>query len=243
MASPWSTTGVFPGGGRQTRPTEPNVPPPNWNSRESTIILTDFKQHVEKTELQAGELVVVEIPIDPSFLKTPGNQKHGHKTVTGNTKQGRSYHKTITIVFSPCFLEKRDNQGPHSHDVRHNINKFRHRKTTGQDGLLQRRSRSHPVATLRPLQPVDDKLRHGVRVQGTENTRGRLLKAPFEEAQIEQWVLDQLLLIPAAQEADVRLHQSMRTPLDRHHTNIRANCVNDAPKCNHLLAHVPTKTV
>ena len=160
-----------------------------------------------------------------------------------NVKQRRSYHKTITVVFSPCFLEKRNYQGPHSHNVRHNINQFGHRETTGQDGPLQSRSRSHPVTTLRPLQPVDDKLRHGVRVQGSKNTRGSLLKTAFEEAQIEQWVLNQLLLIPAAQEVDVRLHKSMGTPLDRHHTNIWTNCVNDAPQRNHLLAHVSTEPI
>ena len=160
-----------------------------------------------------------------------------------NVKQRRSYHKTINVIFSPCFLEKRNYLGPHSHNVRHNINQFGHRETTGQDGPLQSRSRSHPVTTLRPLQPVDDKLRHGVRVQGSKNTRGSLLKTAFEEAQIKQWVLNQLLLIPAAQEVDVRLHKSMGTPLDRHHTNIWANCVDDTPKCNHLFAHVPTETV
>ena len=167
----------------------------------------------------------------------------GTKLWQQTSKQGRSYHKTITVIFSPCFLEKRNYQGPHSHNIRHNINKFGHRKTTGRDGLLQRRTRSHPVATLRPFQSVDDKLRHGVRVQGSKNTRGSLLKTAFEEGQIEQWVLDQLLLIPTAQEVDVRLHKSMGTPLDRHHTNIRANCVDDTPQCNHLLAHVPTETI
>ena len=86
MERNWCVPGVG-----ATRPTEPNVPPPNWNKSESTNILTDFKQHVEKTELQTGELVVVEIPIDPSFLKTPGNQKHGHKNCGGK-------HQTREII-------------------------------------------------------------------------------------------------------------------------------------------------
>ena len=161
-----------------------------------------------------------------------------------NVKKGRSYHKTITVVFLPCFLQKRNDQGPHSHNVGHDFNEFGHRETAGQNGLLQRGSRRHPIATLGPLQPVHNELRHGVRVQSPEHTRRSLLKATlFKEAQIEQWLFDQLLLIPAAQEVYIRLHKSMGTPLHRHHTNIWTNCVNDTPQRNHLLAHVSTELI
>ena len=128
MERHWCVPG---GGGGPTRPTEPNVPPPNWNRGESTNILTDFKQHVENTELQTGELVVIEIPIYPFLLKHQEINMHGHKTVAASIKKGRSYHKTITVIFSPCFLEKCNNQGPHSHNIGHDINKFRHCKTAG----------------------------------------------------------------------------------------------------------------
>ena len=158
-------------------------------------------------------------------------------------QKGRSYHKTITIVFSPCFFQKRNDQGPHSHNIGHDIIEFGHRETAGYDGLPQRRPRSHPIATLRPLQSGHNELRQGVRVQSLKNTRRSLLKTTFKEAQIEQWVFNQLLLIPAAQEVDICLHKRMGTPLHRHHMNIWTNCVNDAPKCNHLLAHVSTETV
>ena len=66
MESPWSGTGVFPGGGQRALPKQ-MCRPPNWNRGDSQNILTDFKQHVEDTELQAGELVVIEIPIYPIF--------------------------------------------------------------------------------------------------------------------------------------------------------------------------------
>ena len=119
-------------GGRATRPTETNVPPPpNWNRGESQNILTDFKQLVEDMEFQAGELVVIEIPIYPFFLKTPENQCAWVRNSGSKHQKGRSYHKTITVVFSPCFLEKRNNQGPHTHNIGHDINEFGHRETAG----------------------------------------------------------------------------------------------------------------
>ena len=217
--------------------------PPNWNKGHSVDILTDFKQHVEDTEFQTGELIVIEIPIYRLFLKHQKINIHGYEAVATNVKKGRSYHKTITVVFSPCFFQKRNNQGPQSHIIGNDINEFGHRETAGYDGLLQRRSRSHPVATLRPLQSVHDELCHGVRIQSSKNTRRSLLKATFEEMQIEQWVFDQLLLIPAAQEVHICLHKSMGTPLYRHHTNIWTNSVNDAPQRNHLLAHVSTEPI
>ena len=65
MESSWNGNGVFPGGQR-TLP-KPMSPPPNWNRDEPTNILTDFEQHVENTELQTGELVVIEIPSIPFF--------------------------------------------------------------------------------------------------------------------------------------------------------------------------------
>ena len=66
MESPWSDTGVFPEG-EVTRPT--NVPPLPTGTGMSPNILTDFKQHVEDTKFQTGELVVIEIPIYPLLLK------------------------------------------------------------------------------------------------------------------------------------------------------------------------------
>ena len=94
---------MFPGGGLHVFP-EPMRPPPNWNKGKSVDILTDFKQHVEDTKFQTGEMVVLEIPIYPFFLKHQKINVNGHKAVAVNVKKGRSYRKTITVVFSPCFF-------------------------------------------------------------------------------------------------------------------------------------------
>ena len=93
-------------------------------------ILTYFKQHVEDTEFQTGELVLIEIPIYPFHLKH--QIQYTCVRSSGNKRQkGRSYHRTITVVFSPCFVQKRNDQGPHSLNIGHDINKFGHRETTG----------------------------------------------------------------------------------------------------------------
>ena len=96
---------------------------------------------------------------------------------------------------------------------------------------------------LSPLQLVYNELRHGVRVQSPKNSWRSRLKATFKEAQIEHWIFDQLLLIPASQEVYIRLHKSMGTPLHRHHTNIWTKCVNDTPQHNHLLTHVSNEPI
>ena len=101
MERHWCVPG---GGGGATRPTEPNVPPPNWNRDESTNILTDFKQDVENTELQAGELIVIEIPIYPLLLKHQKNNVHGHKTVAANIKKGDHTTRLSPSSFRPVSL-------------------------------------------------------------------------------------------------------------------------------------------
>ena len=227
MESPWSGTGVFPGGGANA-PYRTQCAPPAGTGVSP--------KHTHRFQAACGKHGTSNGRADRDrnthlspFSNRPENQYARVQNSGSERKKGRSYHKTITVVFSPCFFQKRHDQGPNSHNVGHDYNKFGHCETARSDGLLQRRSRSHPVATLSPLQPVHDELCHGVRIQSSKNTRRSLLKATFEEAQIEQRILDQLLLIPAAQEVHICLHKSMGTPLYRHHTNIWTNCVNDAP--------------
>ena len=107
MESPWGDTSVFPGGGGgPTRPTEPNVPPPNWNRSEPTNILTDFKQHVEKTKLQTGELVVIEITIYPLFLKTPENQCTWVQNRSNKHQKRDLTTRLSPLLFRPVSLRK-----------------------------------------------------------------------------------------------------------------------------------------
>ena len=78
------------------------VPPPNWNRGDSQNILIDFKQHVEDTEFQAGELVVIEIPIYPLFLKHQEINVHGYETVATNIKKKiipQDYHRYLFALF------------------------------------------------------------------------------------------------------------------------------------------------
>ena len=65
------------------------------------------------------------------FSKTPEDQYARVQNSGSKHEKGRSYHKTITVVFSPCFLQKRHDQGPHSHKVGHHFHEFGHRKTAG----------------------------------------------------------------------------------------------------------------
>ena len=81
MESSWSGTGVFPGGGGGGNAPYRNqcAPLPTGTGVSPKNILTDFKQHVEDTEFQPGELVVVELPIYPLFLKHQKINVHGYK--------------------------------------------------------------------------------------------------------------------------------------------------------------------
>ena len=78
--------------------------PPKWNKGESVDILTDFKQHVEDTKLQTGELVVIEIPIYPLFLKHQKINVHGYKTVAANIKKGDHTTRLSPLFFRPVSL-------------------------------------------------------------------------------------------------------------------------------------------
>ena len=80
------------------------APPPNWNGGESQNILTDFKQHVEDTEFQAGELVVIEIPIYPLFLKHQKINVHGYEIVAANIKKEDHTTRLSPSSFRPVSL-------------------------------------------------------------------------------------------------------------------------------------------
>ena len=75
--------------------------PPNWNKGESVDILTDFKQHVEDTEFQTGELVVIEIPIYPLFLKHQKINMHGYTAGAANVKKGDHTTRLSPLSFRP----------------------------------------------------------------------------------------------------------------------------------------------
>ena len=65
-------------------------------------------------------------------------------------KRGRSYHKTIDVIFSPCLLRVRNNQRLPFHNFGHDVHEFWHAKTAAYNGIPQRWLRSHPVRILCP---------------------------------------------------------------------------------------------
>ena len=64
-------------------------------------ILTSFKQHVEDTEFQTGELVLIEIPIDPFLLKHQKIKTHGYEIVATNIKKGDHTTRLSPSSFRP----------------------------------------------------------------------------------------------------------------------------------------------
>ena len=78
------------------------APLPTGTEVSPKNILTDFKQQVEDTEFQAGELVVIEIPIYPLFLKHQKINVHGYETVAANVKKeiiAQDYHRRLFALF------------------------------------------------------------------------------------------------------------------------------------------------
>ena len=104
MESSWSGTGVFPWGGGATRPTETNGPPSQLERGSVQNILTDLKQHVEDTEFQPGELVVIEIPIYSLFLKHQKINVHGYEVVAANIKKADHTTRLSPSSFRPVSL-------------------------------------------------------------------------------------------------------------------------------------------
>ena len=95
------------------------------------------------------------------------NNVHGYTKVAKNQRK-RSFHKTIAVIISPCLLQLRNNQRPHSHNIGHNVQESSHATSASYHGFLQCWSGSHPIAILCPLQRVHDELRHRV---GTQNAK------------------------------------------------------------------------
>ena len=117
-------------GGRATRPTEINVPPLPTGTEVSPKTYSQISSSMWKTRnfKRAGRDRNTHLS---PFSKTQENQCAWVRNSGSKHQKGRSYHKTITVVFSPCFLEKRNNQGPHSHNIGIDINEFGHRETAG----------------------------------------------------------------------------------------------------------------
>ena len=105
---------------------------------------------MEKKKLQTRELVSREVPIHPLLLNMK-KQYAWIRSCGNNIQRRRSYHKTITVIFSPCLLQVQDNETPHSQDFGQDVHVFCHAKTAACDGFLQCWSRSQPIATLCPL--------------------------------------------------------------------------------------------
>ena len=130
MESSWSGTGVFPGKGA-TRPTETNVPPLPTGTKVSPKHTHRFQAACGRHRISSGRAGRDRNTQLSPFSETPENQCAWVQNSGSKHQKGRSYHKTITVVFSPCFLEKHNNQGPHSHNIGHDINEFGHRETAG----------------------------------------------------------------------------------------------------------------
>ena len=85
-------------------------------------------------------------------------------------KRGRTYQKTIPIVFASRLLQIGDNQGPNADDVGNNVDEMWHTQVVGQDGLFQSGTRGHPITRLSALQPIHNELGHCEPVQTPEHT-------------------------------------------------------------------------
>ena len=75
----------------------------------------------------------------------------------------------MAVIFSSGVFQVRNNQGPYSHNIGHDVNDVGHHKAAADDGVLQCWTRSHPVTTLHRLQPVHHELCHGVPVHNSKN--------------------------------------------------------------------------
>ena len=89
---------------------------------------------------------------------------------TNMIERRRPYHKTIAVIFESRFIQKGDDQWPHTDDVGYNIHKMRHTQVITQDGPLQRGARGHPISCLSAFQPIENEFGHGKPLQTTEHT-------------------------------------------------------------------------
>ena len=95
---------------------------------------------------------------------------HGYKTVAIKLKKERPYHKTIAVVLPSFLLQIGEDECPHPNTISHDVNEIGHDKAAAYDGFFHCRPRNHPIATLYPLQPVHNELRHRVGVWSPEDT-------------------------------------------------------------------------
>ena len=109
---------------------------------------------------------------------------------TNTIERGRTYHKSVAVIFAPQLLQIGNDQWPHTDDVGDSIQKKRHTQVSSQDGLSQSGARRHPISCLSALQPIDYKFRYGKPVRTTEHTGGCSLPAAFEQAKITTWVVN-----------------------------------------------------
>ena len=121
------------------------------------------------------------------------------ETAPTRPKRGRSYHKSIPIVFASRLFQVKDNQGPNADDVGNKVDKMWHTQVVGQDGLFQSGTGGHPITRLSTFQPIHNEFRHCEPVQTPEHTGGCPLSAPSKEPKIENGVVNEFLTIPIAQ--------------------------------------------
>ena len=147
------------------------VPPAKHTRQQYMGLLTDFKKKMQQTELHSRYLVHIEVPVNSLLLKQNTAQwMRVWETAPTRPKRGRTYHKTIPIVFASRLFQVGDNQGPNADDVGNNVDKMWHTQVVGQDGLFQSGTRGHPITRLSTFQPIHNEFGPCEQVQTPEHT-------------------------------------------------------------------------
>ena len=90
-----------------------------------------------------------------------------YETLAKKFKTGRSWHKTIAVIFSACLVEVRRDHMRYSRNFGHDVTEFRHAKTAAYNAFFQLCSQSHPITNLSPTVCSPH---HRVGVQNSKDT-------------------------------------------------------------------------
>ena len=100
----------------------------------------------------------------------------------------------------------------------------------GDYGMTKTGTWHHPIAMLCTLQTLDDELRQREGIQRSKDRRGYLLQASFQETQIKDWVLYQLMTLPTSQILDVGVGQHMRPTRNSNKGRWTTHCSHNWPE-------------
>ena len=140
---------------------------------------------MEKTELQEGELVKIELAVH-SFLPNIRKPEYMIPKIYCFDRKSKTWPQNCRCHLLSYLFEVLYNQCPHSYITGHDFNRLRHGDVTGDDGLIQLVTGRHPITAICPVQLFFYWNPSWNGAQDCQNAWGSSLEAALKHAQVKE---------------------------------------------------------